>query len=161
MPEVFTIGHSNHSAGRFIELLHQHKISMLVDVRSKPRSRMPHFNRDNLIELVRKNDVDYRYGGTILGGFSTLSVTTPVFKSKMQAILDMADEGQRVAMMCSEGKFWECHRAGKLTAYLHREFPDVGTSHIMTDGTLTDAKEGEHKVLKDVFWHEYQQPKLL
>ena len=47
--EVFTIGHSNHTPERFLELLHQHKITMLVDVRSKPQSRFPHFQRDNLI----------------------------------------------------------------------------------------------------------------
>jgi hypothetical protein len=60
--EVFTIGHSNHSADKFTGLLKQHGITMLVDVRSKPRSRFSQFQRDNLIELMRKANVTYLYG---------------------------------------------------------------------------------------------------
>lgn len=69
--EVWTIGHSNHSFEKFLGLLQQHKISMLVDVRSRPSSRFTHFIRDNLIRGVRENGIDYRYGGNVLGGMGS------------------------------------------------------------------------------------------
>jgi uncharacterized protein (DUF488 family) len=46
---LFTIGHSNHSIGRFVELLRLHGIEIVCDVRSTPYSRFnPQFNRESL-----------------------------------------------------------------------------------------------------------------
>lgn len=154
--EVFTIGHSNHTPERFLSLLHQHKITMLVDVRSKPQSRFPHFQRDNLIQLVRSNGVDYRFGGNVLGGMGNVQIEASLFVMKMDAILEMTSEGHRVAMMCSEGKPCECHRAGKLTAWLHRNRQHVCTTHIMTNGQTIDARAYEPKVIPSVTWPTYQ-----
>ena len=159
--KIWTVGHSNHSPEKFVSLLKAHEITMLVDVRSTPRSRFAHFNRDNIMKIVRGNEVDYRYGGLVLGGLSDISVKSQLFVAKMEKIVEMAGEGERVAMMCSEGKFWECHRAGKLTAWLHRNRPDIETLHITPDASLVDAKQGEPKVLDAVFWHEYKPKKLL
>jgi hypothetical protein len=36
---IFTIGHSNIPAGRLVELLQQHEIATVLDVRSMPYSR--------------------------------------------------------------------------------------------------------------------------
>lgn len=154
--EILTIGHSVHGPDAFLTLLKQHKISMLVDVRSKPVSRQPHFNRDNLIRLVRSNGMDYRFGGLVLGGFSHAKIGEKLFISKMETMLDMTQQGERVAMMCSEGKPCDCHRAGKLTAWLHRERPDVTTTHIMPDGTMIDARQYEPQVKKAVIWPEFE-----
>ncbi len=154
--EVWTIGHSNHSADKFVGLLQKHQINMLIDVRSKPFSRFAHFQRDNLIRLVRSNEIDYRYGGSVLGGMGNVQVTAPLFIAKMDAILEFASEGLRVAMMCSEGKPCECHRAGKLTAWLHRNREDVKTTHIMPDASLLDAREYEPLVNDDVTWPDFK-----
>ena len=70
--EVLTIGHSNHGPDKFLSLLKQHSVTMIIDVRSKPTSRFPHFARDNLIRLVRSNEIDYRYGGNVLGGMGNI-----------------------------------------------------------------------------------------
>jgi len=41
---VFTIGHSNHPLEVFVDLLKKHEIDVVVDVRSRPRSKYtPHF----------------------------------------------------------------------------------------------------------------------
>lgn len=58
--ELFTIGHSNHLAGRFFALLRQHEIESLVDIRRFPSSRrLPHFNRPNLAEALEEHGVQY------------------------------------------------------------------------------------------------------
>ena len=154
--EVWTVGHSNHSREKFLELLAQHKIDVLVDVRSRPRSRFAQFNRDALLESVKSVGVKYLFGGLALGGMSNYGPLDDLFVSKMDTILQMADMGSRVAMMCSEGKPCECHRAGKLTAWVHRERKPVKTTHIMPNGDLEDARTYEPKVLKGVQWPAFR-----
>src|SRR5690554_6782750 len=46
---IWTIGHSNHSFEHFLDLLMQHDLSMLADVRRFPGSRaFSQFNQENL-----------------------------------------------------------------------------------------------------------------
>jgi uncharacterized protein (DUF488 family) len=66
--ELWTVGHSNISFEKFAALLKQHGITMIVDVRSDPFSRWRHFNRDKLIRTLSEQGIDYRYGGSLLGG---------------------------------------------------------------------------------------------
>ena len=154
--QVFTVGHSNHDFATFLGLLQKHNITMLVDVRSKPSSRFAHFNRDALMRNVRANDIDYRFGGNVLGGMGSVLTTASLFQIKMDNILKLTAEGHRCAMMCSEGKPSECHRAGKLTAWLHRNRTDVETTHIMRNGALIDARDYEPQILPGVIWHEFK-----
>ena len=153
--ELFSVGHSNHSADKFLSLLDRHKIGVLVDVRSKPKSRFAHFGRDNLLNLLDANGVKYLFGGLALGGMSNYGPKDKLFVDKMDAIVGLCAEGNRVAMMCSEGKPCECHRAGKLTAWLHRERQKVKTTHILPDGETLDAREYEPKVIKEVRWPDF------
>lgn len=74
-PEVltlYTIGHSNLSAEEFLSALKTHDIRVLVDVRSAPASRYaPHFNKRELEQFLKQNQVDYRFAGEFLGGRPT------------------------------------------------------------------------------------------
>jgi uncharacterized protein (DUF488 family) len=153
--EIWTIGHSNHSAARFTELLKMHEIDLLVDVRSKPKSRFTHFCRFPLIKFLNAAGIQYLYGGLALGGLSNYSVDDKLFVTKMDTILEHAKSGKRLAMMCSEGKMNECHRAGKLTAWLHRNRQEVKTTHILTNGETVDGREFEPNVNMDVRWPAY------
>ncbi len=154
MVKVYTVGHSNHGPEKFVGLLKQHGITMLIDVRSKPHSRMPWFQRDRLLKLMEESEIGYKYGGMVLGGMCGHLVGSPLFISKMETVLELA-AGQGVALMCAEGKPNECHRAGKLTAFLHRNHPKVETRHILTSGETISAKEFEPKVNVNVRWKEY------
>ncbi len=65
---IYTIGHSNHPAERFIELLRQHEIGALADVRSMPFSRFnPQFNRERLAASLREAGIQYTFLGQELG----------------------------------------------------------------------------------------------
>jgi len=154
--EVLTIGHSNHSADTFVGLLKDAKINVLVDVRSKPSSRFAHFQRDNLLKLVGNAGIQYLYGGLALGGMSNYGPKDKLFVDKMDRIISLACSGSRVAMMCSEGKPCECHRAGKLTAWLHRERKDVKTTHILPNGQMVDGREYEPTVIAAVQWPDFK-----
>ena len=58
--EIYTVGHSNHTGERFVELLRAHKITAIADVRSTPYSRRnPQFNRDNLRAALKEHAIQY------------------------------------------------------------------------------------------------------
>jgi len=50
MENVFvrTVGHSNRSVEKFLELLSEYNIEALVDIRSFPTSKVEHFKRDRM-----------------------------------------------------------------------------------------------------------------
>jgi uncharacterized protein (DUF488 family) len=68
MPELFTIGHSTHSWEKFLELLRQHRIEAVADVRSSPYSQFnPQFNRETLQAALRQHGISYVFLGEELG----------------------------------------------------------------------------------------------
>src|SRR5262249_52338180 len=66
---IFSIGHSNQPLEAFISLLQQHKVQVLVDVRSSPYSKyVSHFNGTQLASAVRQVSIKYLSMGKELGG---------------------------------------------------------------------------------------------
>ena len=66
---IFTIGHSAHEFARFVELLKQHHVNAVADVRSMPYSRwQPQFNREELGAALKAQSIDYVFLGKELGG---------------------------------------------------------------------------------------------
>jgi uncharacterized protein (DUF488 family) len=147
MPDlVFTIGHSNHPMGRFIELLRAHAIGLVCDVRSTPYSRLnPQFNREALQAELKKQGIEYLYLGRELGGkpggasvpgddASRLATIagSKAFGVGLDRLLREA-KGSRVAIMCAEKDPARCHRAHLIC----RHFPrGVLVRHILADGSL-------------------------
>jgi hypothetical protein len=63
-----TIGHSTRTVAELVALLRPVEVTLLVDVRSIPRSRhTPQFNRDTLPALLAAEGIGYRHEST-LGG---------------------------------------------------------------------------------------------
>ena len=59
---IFTIGHSTRTLADFVALLRQVDVTLLVDVRSIPRSRMtPQFNKDTLPAALAAEGIGYRH----------------------------------------------------------------------------------------------------
>jgi len=57
---LYTIGHSNRSMEEFLELLKEHEILAVVDIRSLPGSnKYPHFNSENLASVLPQNGLQY------------------------------------------------------------------------------------------------------
>src|ERR1035438_7847091 len=60
LPLVMTIGHSTRTLEEFIGLLQAHAVSLVVDVRTLPRSRHnPQFNKDSLPGELKKAGLGY------------------------------------------------------------------------------------------------------
>jgi uncharacterized protein (DUF488 family) len=69
MSDLLTVGHSSIELSRFVTLLREPGIEVLVDVRSHPHSRFaPQFNREVLERALPAAGVKYTFGGRELGG---------------------------------------------------------------------------------------------
>ncbi len=150
---IFTVGHSTHPIERFLELLGEHRIAILADVRSFPGSRRwPQFNQENLRISMERAGIDYRWMKALGGRRKGVrpdsphsAWTHPAFRSYadytdsaefaagLEELIGAATE-RRAAYMCSEGLWWRCHRRIISDHLLVRGW-DV--EHIMPAGKLS------------------------
>ena len=60
--KLFTIGHGIHRIDKFIQLLEDNGVMVLVDVRTTPYSRFnPQFNREELQRSFSEHWIEYAY----------------------------------------------------------------------------------------------------
>ena len=154
---IYTIGHSTRTLGEFLSLLRQVGITLLVDVRSTPRSRaVPQFNIDTLPDSLAAAGVGYRHLRS-LGGRRHHPRGTPPSHNRywrVQAFRNYADyaetdefhagldelralgQRERCAIMCAEAVWWRCHRR-IIADYLLAGGTPV--EHIMGEGQFVEA----------------------
>lgn len=162
--KLFTIGHSNHSIDKFIGLLDNNQIALVVDVRTTPYSRFnPHFNKEKLEKLLNQHWIEYAYAGQYLGGRPTdpscyKSGTLPEegadflhevdylevmkrqwFKHGIERLIDLLEENT-IAIMCSEEDPAKCHRHHLIAKYLSSEYQEIEVRHIRGDGNVIGAQ---------------------
>jgi uncharacterized protein (DUF488 family) len=150
---VWTIGHSTRTAEEFLTLLRSAEITYVADVRRFPGSRRyPQFNRETLMQNLNAQNIGYvslpELGGrrqpredSVNTAWRSASfrgyadyMDTPEFERGIEKMLDIPT--QRLAMMCSEAVWWECHRS-LISDYL--KVRGVGVVHI-----LSATKHEEH-----------------
>ena len=169
---VYTVGHSTHSITQFINLLKQHNIEVVADVRSVPHSnRFPHFNREDLKAALRETGMRYVFLGNELGGrpkdpdcfqngiaqYDRMS-RTKQFQSGIERLLSGLSQ-MSVALMCSEQEPLTCHRALLIAKHLDELGIDV--LHIHADGRLEHHHESMRSLSKKLGLDEpdlFEQP---
>ncbi len=162
---LYSIGHSVHSMERFLELLQQHDISLIADVRTYPSSeRNPQFNQGSLTGALRRCGIGYSFMGAELGGRPLESelyddrgfvlygrlAETERFKRGLADLIGLAEAG-RVAVMCSEEDPADCHRSLLVGRVLHSG--GVTMMHIRGDGRL-ETETGPPGVQLSFLSHE-------
>ena len=144
---LYSIGHSNHAIDHFINLLQQHQVDLLVDVRSAPYSRFnPQYNKNNLAGSLKAAGIEYLFFGKELGArvedpscyiegkvqYSRLAARQE-FKDAITRLIRQATE-QRLALMCAEKEPLDCHRTILVSPALSRLGHEV--KHILADGSI-------------------------
>ena len=128
-PIVLTIGHSTRPLDEFVALLKAHAVTLVVDVRTIPRSRHnPQFNKESLPDSLKKAGLGYVHmsglGGlrhakddSVNAGWRNASfrgyadyMQTPEFEKQIEELIQLARE-HRIALMCAEALPWRCHRS--------------------------------------------------
>jgi uncharacterized protein (DUF488 family) len=145
---VLTIGHSRHAIERFLALLAQHGVELLIDARSQPYSRFsPQFSRKALAAAVEAGGVRYRFLGDELGGrppqpacYRADGTLDPDRVEQLAGYQRGIDElvaeiaRGRAAVMCAEEDPVRCHRRLLIARTLVRRGIEV--VHIRGSGAL-------------------------
>ena len=150
---IHTIGHGNHETAAFIDLLRQHEISLVMDVRSQPYSQWAsQFNRELLSHDLEAAGIAYHFMGDVLGGRPTdpalydpgqerpdytRMARTLAYQAGIDRLLDLA-RAERVVVMCGEGDHRQCHRHLLITQTLLQRGARV--LHIRPDGTTVEGE---------------------
>jgi uncharacterized protein (DUF488 family) len=139
---IYTIGHSTRDLANFSAALQAHDIKLLVDIRAFPMSRrLPHFNRERLelwlpevgLEYVWMKDLGGRRKKTLAespnvalrnDSFRNYAdyMLTEQFQNAAAELVTQARK-QRIAIMCAERVYFQCHRmlvSDYLTAKGHK-----------------------------------------
>lgn len=126
---VLTIGHSTRPIEDFIAMLASHAVTLLVDVRTVPRSRHnPQYNAETLPASLAAAHIGYAHAAG-LGGFRRTLPDSPntgwrnlsfrgyadymqsaEFEQELIGLIELA-RGERIALMCAEAVPWRCHRS--------------------------------------------------
>lgn len=151
---VLTVGHSRHPIERFLGLLEEHEVEVLVDARSQPFSRFsPQFSRKALERTVTEAQIRYLFMGDALGGRPAQQACYGADgKVDYDRVEDQAFYRDgitrllagiarfRVCVMCSEEDPSHCHRRLLITRTLVRHGVEVrhirGTSAVESEAEL-------------------------
>ena len=164
---VFTIGHSNRSFDEFLDLLQEHSVRHVVDVRKLPGSkRYPQFNADLLAENLSEHHIDLTRNAGLTGrrkvskdvAFSVNAwwqnrsfhnyadhALSEEFHTALKTLCETSTT-QVTAIMCAEAVWWRCHRriiADYLIVKNHR------VEHIMGPDQLMTAELSDGAVAQD------------
>ena len=156
--EFYTIGHGTRPIAGFLELLNETAVTLVVDVRTAPRSRTnPQFDRAALANSLAAFTIEYRHIAE-LGGLrprqKEIPASTNAFwanrsfhnyadyamRHEFQSALDELRElggAKRCAIMCAETLWWRCHRR-IITDYLLAAGETV--LHILGPGQIEQAR---------------------
>jgi len=156
--DLFSVGHSNIPADRFIGLLRAAGASAIADVRSTPFSRrFPWFSGPRLAARLREEGLTYSAFGDSLGGrprdpnlyrdgvadYEAIAAQ-PEFKAGLDRLLSLTP-AHRVCLMCAEREPLDCHRCLLVTrAFVERGF---AVGHILHDGSIEPHVRTEERLL--------------
>ena len=172
MPEsFFTIGHSTRPIDEFVGLIAPNDISIVVDVRTVPRSRTnPQYNADTLPASLASRGIAYEHIAA-LGGLRGRKRDVPpevngywenasfhnyadyamgdAFRAGLERLIAIGRE-RRPVIMCAESVWWRCHRR-IITDYLLARGEDVFhivSSDVPEPARITpEARPGPHGAL--------------
>ncbi len=140
--KLWTVGTSNRSIDEFLSLLVAYQIEAITDVRRFPRSKHKHFEQANLKASLYQSGIEYHHvtelGGYRKGGYVKY-METEEFRRGLVYVESLAST-TRVAIMCAELRYSQCHR---------RFIADALTLRGHTVMHIIDAKTcAEHKMRK-------------
>ncbi len=123
---IYTIGHSTRTLAELVDLLRDHGVTRLADIRRFPGSRRhPHFSRESLEQTLPRAGILYEHFED-LGGRRTPLRSSPngawesdqfrgyadhmhtlAFRAAVERLLA---SDSPTAVMCAEAVPWRCHR---------------------------------------------------
>jgi uncharacterized protein (DUF488 family) len=156
--DLFSIGHSNLSAERFLMLLQAAGVEAIADVRSTPFSRFcPWFSQKPLTATLAAAGIGYSPMGDALGGrprddslyrdgvadYEAMAAV-PEYAAGLDRLIAAAGRS-RLCVMCAEREPLDCHRCLLVARSLAERGVAVG--HVLHDGAVEAHAATEQRLL--------------
>lgn len=158
MNNIYTIGHSTRKFKDFVNLLKQHDIDVVCDVRSTPYSKyVPAYNQKPFKAALKKNGIKYIYLGYELGprSFNEKMYKKGRVQYHRLAKQEKYKEGikrvkkgikkYKIVLLCSEKNPMICHRS-LLVARSLKKITNI--IHILDKDSCLTTKDFEDNLLK-------------
>lgn len=164
MGNLYTIGHSQHTIDYFVGLLREYDIKYLLDVRSTPYSKYAEqFNREQLERDLQNAGIKYAFMGTYFGarpddkslycdeGYLDFERVrkSPRFLKGFDNVTKGLEQGNNIALMCTEKDPFDCHRAIMVSRAF--DLADIEVGHILEDAKLQSQKELNERLLNKYY----------
>ncbi len=167
---IISIGYSRRSIEQFTQLLVDHGVRYLIDVRTKPFSKYnPDFNRENLQVVLKSIGIKYVFMGDTVGGLPSDSdcytdgkvdyrktADNNLFKSGLDRLVKAHNLPVNVSIMCAEMKPEQCHRSKLIGEELAKKGIDI--THVDEKNIVRAQKEiidritkGQYSMFEDEF----------
>jgi uncharacterized protein (DUF488 family) len=156
--DLFSIGHSNLAAERFLAMLQATGVNAIADVRSTPFSRFcPWFSQKPLAASLAAAGIGYAAMGDTLGGrpcddalycdgvadYEAMAAV-PAYVAALERLVEAA-ERSRLCLLCAEREPLDCHRCLLVARSLSQRGVAVG--HILHDGAIEAHTATERRML--------------
>ena len=162
--EIYTLGHSNYSFDKFIEILKKYNINCVVDIRSTPYSKYnTQYNKEFLHETLKNLGYTYIYMADEFGakrktkvsyndeGYADFDkvILEDEFKRGIERLKVGCSKNYKIVLLGAMQEPIRCHRAILLGKELIKAGFDV--KHIMHEGDLKTQDELEEQLLEKYF----------
>jgi uncharacterized protein (DUF488 family) len=156
--DLFSIGHSNISAERFLAMLRGADVNEIADVRSTPHSRFcPWFSQKPLAATLSAAGIGSVVMGEALGGrprddrlycggvadYEAMAIQSD-YATGLDRLLEAAARS-RICLLCAEREPLDCHRCLLVARSLAERGVAVG--HILHDGLIEAHVATEQRLL--------------
>lgn len=135
----YTIGYNGHTFENFISILHENRITHLVDIRYYPYTWQQEYNKEYLKEKLNKHGIFYVHCsgvGNIKEMIYNEYIETKQFYNYFLQLVDYIKSITKfdgnVVLMCAEKNPKECHRR-YLASYLEEQI-GIKVIHLIDTG---------------------------
>ncbi len=162
--EIFTIGHSNYSMERLIDMLKHFNIDCVVDIRGTPYSKYNvQFDKEAIRYSLKKAGFLYIYMGEELAakrktkesynkeGYADFKkiINEDSFKTGIERLKNGLKKGYKIALLGAMQDPIRCHRAILLGKFLEKN--GIKVNHILDDYSIASQKDIENNLLDKYF----------
>ena len=160
MIDIYTIGHSNYSMERFIEMLRKYEIDVVVDIRGTPYSKYnTQYNKEALSNSLKENGFKYIYMGREFAaqrdnkiiytweGYSDFEkvINEPSFIEGVERLKKGLAKGFKIVLLGAKQDRVNCHRFALVGRELYKRGFNV--KHIEDDLTISSQLDLEEWML--------------
>lgn len=162
--EIYTIGHSNYSVEKLLDMLKIYDINCVIDIRGTPYSKYNvQFNKETIRKTLTDRGYLYIYMGKEFAvqrmnkssytkeGYADFekAMRDEHFLEGLERLKNGLNKGYKIALMGAMQDPINCHRAILVGRALREKGFNV--KHILHEGTLASQEELEERILEKYF----------